>query len=232
MRQSVVNLLPRVSRPLCSAFLASLMGLGAGPALAAQDGSAWQVLELPGRAPAQFVLMDEGVIEVATKSSVSFLYRETADGGGKLSWRWRVDQRGPVGDLMRRGQDDRPLAVHLWFPEDSEGTSFNSLMGSLFGYPVFGRAITYVWAPDTTKGKHFENPYLDAGQGVVIVLRDRSDGLRRWRDESVDYAADYARHFGGHPPAPSFIAVSGDSDDLGGATQGWIAGLRFEGVRD
>ena len=210
-----------------AALLAGVAALGAGPATAVQSEVTWQVLELPGLAPARFTLPSADLIKIETDSSVGFLYREVAGDEGKLTWRWRVDACGPIGDLMRKGHDDRPLAVHLWFPDEAEDFSFNGLLGSLFGYPVFGRAITYVWAPDTTKGKRFDNPHLETGQGVIIVLRDRRDGLGRWQYETVDYAADYARHFGTTAPMPSFLAISGDSDDLGGMSLGWVADLRF-----
>lgn len=208
-------------------LLAGAASFGAGSAAAVQDGTVWQVLELPGLAPARFTLPSEDLIRIETDSSVGFLYREVAGDQGKLTWRWRVDECGPIGDLMRKGEDDRPLAVHLWFPDEAEDFSFNGLLGDLFGYPVFGRAITYVWAPDTTKGKRFDNPHLETGQGVIIVLRDRRDGWGRWQYETVDYAADYARHFGTAAPMPRFVAISGDSDDLGGMTLGWVAELRF-----
>ncbi|MGF1608238.1 MAG: DUF3047 domain-containing protein [Kiloniellales bacterium] len=217
----------RASNTLARVAAASLaLALWPLAGFATLEDAGWQTLSLPDRAPARFALRSDGVIEVETKASVGFLYRDVEQAGGRLVWRWRVDKGGPASDLMQRGEDDRPLAVHLWFPEQE--TSFKDLLAGFFGYPRFGRAITYVWAADGSKGKRFANPYLDPGQGMIIVLRDRSDDLGAWHSETVDYAADYRRHFGTAPPPPKFVAISGDSDDLGGMTLGWVAGLQFQ----
>jgi hypothetical protein len=192
------------------------------------DAQGWDSLSLPDRATARFVLRDDGAIEVETMASVGFLYRGVDEAGGQLAWRWRVDKGGPESDLMQRGRDDRPLAVHLWFPQQAGEAEFKDLLAGLFGYPRFGRALTYVWAADGSKGKRFANPYLEPGKGMIIVLRDRRDGLGAWQSETVDYAADYRRHFGALAPPPKFVAISGDSDDLGGMTLGQVAGLHFQ----
>ena len=210
-----------------AALFAVTMAL-ARTAAAAPEASVWKAIDLPDRPPATFTILDDRDIEVATATSAGFLYREAAGTGGQLAWRWRVDRQGRAGDLMRRGQDDRPLAVHLWFPDESIGGALKRMFAELVGYPAVGRVMTYVWAAGDEKGKRFANPYLKPGQGVVIVLRDARDGWGTWRDESVDFTADYWRAFGSPAPAPRFLAVSGDSDDLGGTTLGRIAMLRFE----
>lgn len=210
------------------AALGVAVALGPAAVVAAPEFGEWKVLELPDRAPARFTILDNQEIEVATAASASFFYRDAPGAAGWLAWRWRVDRPGRAGDLMQQGQDDRPLAVHLWFPDDSIGGVFKGLFTELFGYPAVGRVMTYVWAAGNEKGKRFANPYLEPGQGVVIVLRDAGDGWGLWRDESVDFAADYQRAFGTAPPAPRFLAVSGDSDDLGGATLGRIVEPRFQ----
>ena len=49
-----------------------------------------------------------------------------------------------------------------------------------------------------------------------------------WYDERIDFRADFERVFGYPPPAPDFIAVSGDSDDTMQRSSGRIAGLMFQ----
>ena len=184
----------------------------------------WRLLVLPEDEPADFALKADGSIEVASNASAAFLYREVEGAGDILTWSWRIDHPGPVADPTARGADDRPLAVHLWFPEEEDSRSLQKAFAGLFGYPVFGRIVTYIWATDESQGKRFENPYLD-DEGLVIVLRDRRDPIGLWVEERIDFAADFERHFGQAAPEPRYIAISGDSDDLGGMTLGRIHGL-------
>ncbi|MEQ9639646.1 MAG: DUF3047 domain-containing protein [Alphaproteobacteria bacterium] len=204
-----------------------ILFLSAAWPAAAIDGG-WKLLTLPDKAPASFERLADGTIEIATDGSVAFLYRTAPEDCVRMTWRWRVDKAGPAGDLMRKGQDDRPLAVHLWFADESMQAGLKGTVAKLLGYPSYGRVLTYVWAPGDTKGKRFANPYMDDGQGAVIVLRDARDGTMTWRDETVDIVADYVAAFGSMPLAPAYVAVSGDSDDLGGMTLGRIADLKLE----
>ncbi len=201
----------------------------AAPSLS-DDG--WELLELPGTQPTDFQLSADGSIKILSNNSAAFLYREAEKGFSRLAWQWRVDDAGPPSDLMEKGADDRPLAVHLWFPEDPSNRSLSKALAGLFGIPVFGHVITYVWGPAEGKGKQFENPYLDEGEGVIIVLRDNSDGVGTWRSETIDFKTDFEKHFGRAAPYPRFVAVSADSDDLGGQSHGEIADITFLSPED
>ena len=200
------------------------MLLAAAPAWAALADLGWKLLELPDKVPARFALLPDGSIEVASAGSVAFLYREAA-GGLNARWRWRVDKAGPASDPAAKGRDDRPLAVHIWFPDEAVRSGLRGLLAEMLGYPSYGRVLTYMWAAGEAKGRRFASPYFNPGQGAVVVLRDSSDGLGEWHDETVNIAADYRAAFGAEPVAPSYVALSADSDDLGGMTLGRVADL-------
>ena len=83
------------------------------------ERAGWMVLALPGKDETRFVGLPNGAIEVSAENGAAFLYREVPPAERKnqrLSWRWRVDETMPPTDLALKGSDDRPLALHVWFP--------------------------------------------------------------------------------------------------------------------
>ncbi len=90
------------------------------------ERAGWMVQAIPGKDETRFVSLPDGAIEVRAENSVAFLYREVPPTEGQnqhLSWRWRVDETMPPTDLALKGSDDRPLAMHVWFPADPDRTS-------------------------------------------------------------------------------------------------------------
>ena len=195
---------------------------------------AWRVLAFPGIAPSRFVVDDDGRIEVLAENSSGLLYRmilPTERHRPFLTWRWRVDEATAPSDLTRKGADDRPLAVHLWFPMPPERRSLWQRLGDtvkteILDIPLTGRVLTYVWGGTRARGDKMANPYLE-GRGVMIVLRDGHAPTGQWFMERIDYARDFEMAFGTPPPSPSFIAVSGDADDTWGRSAGTVANLAF-----
>jgi len=236
---------------ICFRFVfALLLGLAMAPALpvvalsedatAAEDinllgarelGQGWQVLGVPGKPETSFHMIggqaDERVLQIEAQDAVGFLYRQIDEAGAYLRWRWQVVNMGRPSDLTEVGRDDRPMAVHLWFPKESETSSIFGGVAELFGYPRVGRALTYVWGGAADMPRLTGNPYMEEGQGAIVALRRATDQPEGWFEEVVDYRADYEAAFGMSPTRPTHIAISGDSDDLGGFRSGRIADLRF-----
>jgi hypothetical protein len=199
------------------------------PALAALG---WAELTLPGKRPATYRLTDDGVLEARSEAGVSFLYRTLApneQNGRVLTWRWRVDEAVPATDPAVAGQDDRDLAIHIWFPDDEGGGLWKSIrrgVAKVLGFPAIGRALTYVFGGTGERHRRLVNPHHDPG-GVLIVLRPTGTEIGKWFDERVDFVADFVQAFGRAPPKPRFVAVSTDSDDTGTRAAGRIADLIF-----
>ncbi|MEO0961720.1 MAG: DUF3047 domain-containing protein [Pseudomonadota bacterium] len=190
-----------------------------------QDG--WRLLGVPGVPESDIRWQDDDTMQVISNNSVAFYYREVMPEGQTLSWRWQVMEAGVHTDLRTPGEDDRPVALHLWFPKDDQSGSLFGWAASLLGYPPVGRAITYVWGGAEPRGTAFINPHLANSQGMIVVLRTGEASEDGWAEETVDFAADYERYFGHQSPKPSHIAISGDSDDLGGLRSARISDLRF-----
>ncbi|MEP0068643.1 DUF3047 domain-containing protein [Pyruvatibacter sp.] len=190
-----------------------------------RDG--WRLLGVPGVKESSIRWRDDDTMDVISDGSVGFYYREVMPDAQSLTWRWRVIDAGVQTDLRTPGKDDRPVALHLWFPKDEESDSLFGWTASLFGYPRVGRAITYVWGGAEPRGTAFVNPHLSDSQGVIVVLRTTAASNDGWVEETVNFGADYERYFGSPSPKPSHIAISGDSDDLGGLRSARISNLRF-----
>ncbi|MGE5145394.1 MAG: DUF3047 domain-containing protein [Candidatus Eiseniibacteriota bacterium] len=210
-------------------FKAALLALTVQAALA---GVGWQELRLPGKTANEYVVTADGAIRVTSDRGTSFLYRPLSAAERRdpiLAWRWKVDASGPATDLSKVGADDRPLAVHVWFRDGADEGLWPRLRRAalgLFGVPVPGHVLTYVWGGTEPAGTRLANPYLD-GTGVLIVLRPGSTPTGVWYGERVDVAADYRRAFGVSPKEPAFVAISADTDDTASHSAGTVADLRF-----
>jgi hypothetical protein len=205
-------------------------------AVAGSLPAGWKLVTRPGIRAAAFEQKDAATLEVRSEGGFGLLYREIPSDQrvmGRLSWEWRLDATFPPTDLRSKGGDDRPLAIHLLFPEADGSfgllTTFKGSLGRLLGLPPGGRALTYVWGGDHAVGETFVNPYAD--QAFMIVLRGGDAPTGRWFREQVDIASDFERLFGHPAPAAAFVAISTDGDDLGGASIGYVANLGFSGVR-
>lgn len=207
--------------------LAAFAVAGVSAPAFAIESDGWRLLGVPGVKESDIRWQDDDTMEVISDDSVAFYYREVMPEAQTLSWRWQVMDAGVQTDLRTPGEDDRPVALHLWFPKDEESGSLFGWAVSLLGYPPVGRAITYVWGGAEPRGTAFVNPHLADSQGMIVVLRTTAASQDGWAEESVDFVADYERYFGGPSPKPSHIAISGDSDDLGGLRSARISNLRF-----
>lgn len=197
----------------------------------------WSTFTLPGKAPVEFRSAGPERVEVRAENAVSFLYRPVAAdqrAARKLSWRWRVDKAVPVTDLLAIGQDDRSLALHICFPDETENLSLLEWLGhsvqTAFSGPLSGKVLTYVWGGSQPQGSVFANPHLGRDgkpAGTIIVLRSGGEEVGRWRMEEVDFVADFKRIYGYAPPPPAYLAISSDSDDTMTKALAFVEKLNF-----
>ncbi len=222
-----------IRRPFAAMLAAAVLAVSipAGPSAASADG--WKVVEFPGIAPTRFVRTPDGAIDVLSDKSSAMMYRELAsaeEGARYLTWRWRVDRAPPPTDLTRR-DGDRPLAVHLCFKVEGRETGFMDWVTRAVGPEVEGfdrdhRCLTYIWGGQSAAGRMFPNPHMK-DRGVMVILRGAGAPTGEWFTEKIDCAKDYRTAFGEDAPAPSIIAISGDSDGTGSIAAGTIAALTF-----
>jgi hypothetical protein len=191
------------------------------------------MVTLPGTPVARFLRLDSGTLDVRAENGFGLLYQEVPGndrGKRQLSWRWLVEQAPTASDLRRKGSDDRPIAIHVWFGEEDEQRGIWRSLGrtaaSLLGLPPSGKVLTYVWGGTGVRGDTFANPHLDS-EGFIVVLRPGTSPTGTWFFERVDVATDFPRVFKEVAPPVRFLAISADSDDLGGTSIARVADLAF-----
>ncbi len=191
----------------------------------ARDPAGWQRLDVPGRAPVRFCLLSDGVVTIDAERAVGFLLRPIAPGevpspGYRMVWRWCVMATPPASDATAIGADDRPASVHLLFAGAGSGGGLGAVLRrglrrGLLGSAFSGRALSYVWGGRAPAGTVMPNPHL-APDGILLVRKGPDAPLGTWCDERVDPASDYRAAFGDAAPPPTHLALSADTDDLGG----------------
>lgn len=213
----------------------TILGLQAGPARASLERDAaathpalaeagWEVLRRAGKPLAVFAPDADGAVSVSADSAVGFLVRKADKPTRYLGWRWRVDQAPPATDLRRKGKDDRPLAVTVFFPRDPG--MFGFVRRAMAGDLPDGRVLSYVWGGQDPAGARFPSPYMgDAGGLVVLQGPDVPTG--EWVTACVDLGADYRAAFEAEAPPASYLALSSDSEDSGGIVRAAITPPAF-----
>lgn len=194
----------------------------------------WSLFESSKWQPARFARTGDGAIRVTTDDSTALIWREVgADAKRRryLSWRWRVDAAMPPTDITVKGGDDRPVAVHVWFEDPPESRSFfaairASVLEGIFGIPVSGRVLTYVWGGKGKPGDAQRNPHI-GDDSWMIVRRVQGAKQGQWVEERVDLAADFERGFGEAPPPARIIAIAADSEDTHTASTAFVRDIRF-----
>lgn len=204
--------------------------------------SGWDVHTPRGKKAATFEVTPDGVLTIDADAAVSFFYQtvpEEVAMSRSLSWRWRVLRDFEPTDLSVPGSDDRPIAFHVYFADPSAALSRKLMggLGRLFGVPVSGRVITYVWGGREVPGTVIANPFMDEGEGVLIIRRPSGsdaiawrdgDGSVAWRDEKVDLTRDYKMAFGTEATAVRAIAVSSDTDDTAAVARSQISEIELK----
>lgn len=196
------------------------------------DDSSWQSITIPGVMPTSFQKTPDGALVADGMAAFGMLVRELkgVEDYPVLRWRWRVEKPPPATDASKKGGDDRPIAVHVWFPvaEEERGfwSSFGDALANFIGLPPSGRVITYMWGSKHPDGASFSNPHL-SDRGMIVVKRSTNTPLSQWMTEEIDLKADYRRLFGHNARPPSHIAISADTDDTGAKSRAAIADIRF-----
>jgi hypothetical protein len=111
-----------------------------------------------------------------------------------LHWSWRALQLPAGGNIRRKDLDDQALQIYVIFP----GTGFPEIYKS--------PAIGYIWDSEAPKGLMIRSPQTSMGYVRYIVLKNRTDALGTWHQETRNILEDYRKLFPevnhGEPPGP------------------------------
>ena len=212
--------------------VAVLLSLLATPGLIAQTAvsmddftglSGWRaILFEEGAVPSTFdpVPGDGGHADLRVRTdggSSMLLYEEPVNVNETpiLSWRWKLLDGLETADLSQRRREDAAIRIVVSFRNPLEDLPWWLRIWAAHQERRHGEvpptsAIMYAWAARPHTEPAFPIPYTDRIQ--VVPVEYRAPG-RRWREVTVDVAADHRRLFGGDPPPVAFVAVMSDSDN-------------------
>lgn len=224
------------ARLLCLVFISCLFPtswVGADIDTRLQD-KGWDELVFDNKSANQFLLGENGGIEVISEHSVSLLKMPleiNIEAQPMLRWRWSVLEATPVTDLSVKGEDDRSLAIYIAFPFVAEGaTAFElierKIVEAIAGKDAPGRVLMYVWGGNADRGEITDSPHL-GNSGMMKTLRAAATPSGQWFSENINIAADYQQAFGKPAPNPLYIAIGADTDDTESTARGIVMDLDF-----
>jgi hypothetical protein len=180
--------------------------------------SAWKIKKWVGNVDVDF--LHNGAMPfvrlTSDNSSWAFLRKVSVDlkETPMLTWTWEADALPPGGDGRYRATDDEAAQVYVLFPG-------RGLLGSL-DYRILG----YTWETVPAAGTFYASPKNSNVR--VFVLRSKRDGLKVWKHEIRDVAADFKRAFGTDAPNPVAFSFQIDSDDTHSFAQSGMADIAFK----
>ena len=127
-----------------------------------------------------------------------------------ISWRWKIDQTVPGGDVRSKEKDDYPARIYIVFPH--------------WFYPKT-RSINYIWANRLPVGEIVPSPYTANSQMVAVRSGDAEAGI--WFEERRNVYEDYRRIFGEEPRLVGAIAIMTDSDNTKTSAQAWYDDIQW-----
>lgn len=149
-----------------------------------------------------------------------------------LRWAWRVDQTNAHTDLAHKAGDDVAARVCVSFDMPLERLSFMErskllLARSISGVELSAATLCYVWGGHEAKGSFIDSVYTRRVR--QIVLRNASDALATWFDESRDVMADFLKSFADEAQQPlpvTALIVGADADNTHAHTVSHVADLQ------
>ena len=201
----------------------------------------WHVVTLPQqskpvtRYSAEMVDGREA-LRIQAEASYGNLVHElpAAEAPQRLRWAWRMQQPNTAVDLRSKAGDDAAVKVCMSFDMALDRVPFMErqvlrIARNRTGQDLPAATLCWVWGAAENKGALMPNAF--SRRVRTIVLRNGSDALATWFEESRDVAADFRRAFGdesAEPPPVSAIIVAGDGDNTGGASLAFVSSLRME----
>ncbi|MEQ1530065.1 MAG: DUF3047 domain-containing protein [Methylococcales bacterium] len=176
----------------------------------------WQGKSFKGKTDYQLVNLNQKyVLKADSNDSASGLfYEQQIDLQKKpvLHWRWRVENRLPVTNEQEKSGDDYAARVYV------------IVSGGLAFWQT--RAINYVWASRSAKGKIWPNAY--AGEhAMMLALRSADDQLGTWYEEKRNVFDDMKTLLAENVRYIDAIAIMTDTDNSHGKVTAYYGDIYF-----
>lgn len=130
-----------------------------------------------------------------------------------LNWRWRTEnQLGNLNEQSKSG-DDYTARIYVVV---SGGFAFWDM-----------RAINYVWASTSPKGKVWPNAYATDDSMTMIALRSSTDKTGNWYAEKRNILVDLKQFIGEDIDYIDAVAIMTDTDNSKGAAVAYYGDIYF-----
>jgi hypothetical protein len=129
-----------------------------------------------------------------------------------MNWRWRIENHlGAVNEQAKSG-DDYAARVYV------------VVSGGLAFWRT--RAINYVWASASPKGKIWPNAFA-GDHAMMITLRSSSDQTGVWYIEKRNILVDLKQQFGEDMGYIDAVAIMTDTDNAHGKVTAYYGDIYF-----
>jgi hypothetical protein len=116
-----------------------------------------------------------------------------------VHWAWQARTLPKGGDVRKRDTDDQAGQLYLLFPR--------------FPAKVNTRVLGYLWENETPKGTMGTSTAWSKAKYVVV--RDKTDPLSIWHEESRNAYEDYKKLFEEEPPELGSVSIYINSQHTG-----------------
>ena len=155
------------------------------------------------------------VLKAESHSSASGLFKEQRIDLLKtpfLNWRWRIDNRLNKINEQHKSGDDYSARIYVVV---SGGWAFWKT-----------KAINYVWASNTAKGKVWPNAFAGTS-AMMIAVRSTEDKTHTWHQEKRNIMQDLKEQFGTEFRYIDAIAIMTDTDNSKGDAIAYYGDIYF-----
>lgn len=176
----------------------------------------WESKEFKGQTKYHTsILQGTRVLKAESDDSASGLFKEQHIDLQKtpvMNWRWRIEnQLGNINEQAKAG-DDYAARVYV------------VVSGGLTFWRT--KAINYVWAGTSPKGKIWPNAFA-GDHAMMIALRSSSDQIGTWYTEKRNILADLKQQFGEDIHYIDAVAIMTDTDNAHGKVTAYYGDIYF-----
>ena len=129
-----------------------------------------------------------------------------------MHWRWRIENRLDTINEQAKSGDDYAARVYV------------VINGGLAFWRT--KAINYVWASASAKGKVWPNAYA-GDHAMMIALRSSGDQIGAWYTEQRNILADLKQQLGEDIDYIDAVAIMTDTDNTHGKVTAYYGDIYF-----
>lgn len=176
----------------------------------------WKEKEFKGKTDYRIVKLDGlQVLEAESNAAASGLFYEQRIDLQKtpvMNWRWRIENR--MGDINEQTKSGDDFTARIYVVVSGGLVFWNT------------KAINYVWASASPKGKTWPNPFA-GNHAMMVAVRSTADQTGTWFSEKSNIRADFKTLTGEDIQAIDAVAIMTDTDNANGKAKAYYGDIYF-----